>query len=83
VNVVGCLIAGLALGALSEKGGAANWQLFLVTGLLGGLTTFSAFGLETVGLIKAGEVTAAALYVLATLLAAFLGVYAGLRLSGV
>jgi fluoride exporter len=56
VNVIGCLVAGLLAG-LGARGDwlSADARLFLFTGLLGGFTTFSAFGLETVLLLKRGE----------------------------
>jgi CrcB protein len=59
VNVAGCLVIGLALPAwnrapvLSE-----NLRLLLVVGLLGGFTTFSAFGHETVVLLQHSPVRA-------------------------
>ncbi len=81
VNAVGCLAAGIAVGALSGKPDASQWQLFLVTGVLGGLTTFSAFGLETVSLIRGGNAIMAGGYVLATLAAGFIGVAVGLKLA--
>jgi CrcB protein len=69
VNVSGCLIAGL-LFALAAKHDilSPNLRLFLFTGVLGGFTTFSAFGLETVHLLKRGEMMTAAAYVLASVL---------------
>ncbi|MEO7454143.1 MAG: fluoride efflux transporter CrcB [Fimbriimonadales bacterium] len=82
VNAIGCLAAGIAVGALSGKPEAIQWHLFIVTGVLGGLTTFSAFGLETVSLIKGGNMLGATAYVAATLAAGFAGVYAGLKLAG-
>lgn len=81
VNAVGCLAAGMAVGTLGGKPDASQWQLFLVTGVLGGLTTFSAFGLETVSLIRGGNAAMAGGYVLATLAAGFIGVAAGLKLA--
>lgn len=56
VNVTGCLVAGVLAG-LVEKHDLFPPQarLFLFTGLLGGFTTFSAFGLETVYLIQRHE----------------------------
>jgi fluoride exporter len=57
VNVIGCLVAGLAAGYLLRTGTlGADARLFLFTGLLGGFTTFSAFGVETVALLRKGEV---------------------------
>ncbi len=53
VNVVGCF----GIGLLAAKSDALNHdtRLLLMTGLLGGFTTFSAFGLETITLMKKGE----------------------------
>ena len=55
VNILGCFIAGALLG-LSEKFEflSPTLRLFLFTGILGGFTTFSAFGLETLTLLKQG-----------------------------
>lgn len=65
VNVFGCLIAGI-LFAVAAKHDlfSPNLRLFLFTGLLGGFTTFSAFGLETMHLLKRGDVWTALAYVL-------------------
>jgi CrcB protein len=56
VNVLGCLVAGVLAG-LAEKHSffTPDVRLLLFTGLLGGFTTFSAFGLETMDMIKRGE----------------------------
>ena len=56
VNVLGCLVAGI-LAALAERHEffTADTRLLLFTGVLGGFTTFSAFGLETMFLLKRGE----------------------------
>jgi len=64
VNVLGCLVAGLLL-ALAEKHQmiSPDARLFLFTGILGGFTTFSAFGLETLNLLRRGDVAVAAAYV--------------------
>jgi CrcB protein len=82
VNVVGCLLAGLLVG-LADKHDlfSADTRLLVFTGLLGGFTTFSAFGLETVFLLRKGELLVAGsnivLSVLAGLLALWLGLGAG------
>lgn len=64
VNLIGCLLIGILTG-LTEKHqllGEAE-RLLLITGLLGGFTTFSAFGLEALGLLRKGDYFFAALYV--------------------
>lgn len=62
VNLLGSALIGVA-GGLGLGGG---WRLFVVTGVLGGFTTFSAFSLET-GLLFERAPWLAALYVGATL----------------
>jgi CrcB protein len=82
VNVIGCLIAG-ALAGLAEKHSLLNAdaRLLLFTGLLGGFTTFSAFGLETMLLLKRGEVLVAGANVFLSVAAGLLALWLGLGLS--
>ena len=57
VNVVGCGLIGAATAHLVDRPGISDeLRLFLVTGMLGGLTTFSTFGAETFQLLRAGAV---------------------------
>ena len=49
VNVLGCLLIG-ALGRVTGLTG--YWRLFVLTGILGGLTTFSSFGLQSLELMR-------------------------------
>ena len=65
VNVAGGLIAGSIAAVLVGRnaGGADSASLFLLTGLLGGFTTFSAFSLDALQLWQRGEPGTAALYV--------------------
>lgn len=56
VNVIGCLIAGLLAGmAVKQDFFTPEARVLVFTGFLGGFTTFSAFGLETLMLFKRGE----------------------------
>lgn len=80
VNVLGGVAAGVLAGWLLARsaGGADSMSLFLMTGLLGGFTTFSAFSFDAVLLWQRGEATTALLYVIASVLLAIGGVVAGM-----
>ena len=69
VNVLGCLFVGV-FGALVVKHDllSAEVRVFLFTGIAGGFTTFSAFGLETFHLLRKGEAGIAAAYVVLSVL---------------
>ena len=76
VNVLGCLAAG-AVAAKAE----GTLRLFLIPGVLGGFTTFSAFGLETQALLRQGGVGPATAYVALSLGAGLGAVVLGGALS--
>ena len=63
VNVLGCLVIGI-LAAVVEHHDlfSTGTRLFLFTGLLGGFTTFSAFGYETLFLLRRGLIQISVLY---------------------
>ena len=55
INLTGCLVIGF-LGGISERWAfPPHLRLFVFIGILGGYTTFSSFGLETITLIRGGE----------------------------
>jgi fluoride exporter len=83
VNVLGCLFVGV-LGGLVVKQDllSPDARLFLFTGIAGGFTTFSAFGLETFHLLRKGEVGIATAYVVLSVLVGMLFLWAGFSLSG-
>jgi CrcB protein len=60
---------------------SAPARLFLLTGVLGGFTTFSAFSLDAAALWERGEPGLAAAYVGASVLGSLVGVAAGLALA--
>src|SRR5688572_32213211 len=81
VNVAGCLAAGLLAGMVVKLDMfSAGARLFLFTGLLGGFTTFSAFGVETIYLLRRGEVAMAGAYVLLSVATGIAGVWLGMLL---
>jgi fluoride exporter len=63
VNLTGSLAIGLMMTLLLARGADPTYRLVLVTGFLGGYTTFSAFSFETFALLEARRWDAAALYV--------------------
>tara|TARA_R110002020_G_scaffold358559_15_gene571139 strand:- start:16017 stop:16397 length:381 start_codon:yes stop_codon:yes gene_type:complete len=62
VNIVGSILMGIFVVAAVNKG-LTQYSPFVMTGILGGFTTFSAFSLEAVTLMERGQITAAAAYV--------------------
>lgn len=62
VNVVGSFLMGVFVVAAAQRG-LTHLSPFVMTGILGGFTTFSAFSLETMTLIERGQTGSAALYV--------------------
>jgi len=60
-NILGSFLMGVFVVYAAERG-LTHFGPFVMTGLLGGFTTFSAFSLETVTLIERGELAHAALY---------------------
>ncbi|CAN5245785.1 fluoride efflux transporter CrcB [soil metagenome] len=83
VNVLGCFLLG-ALAGLAERESflGADARLFLFTGLLGGFTTFSAFGVEGLNLIRRGDITMAAVYALVSIVCGIGAVAVGMKLLG-
>ncbi len=79
INVAGSFVMGLVAEYFALKSGlSAQMRLFLTTGVLGGFTTFSAFSLEVALLYERGELLAAGLYVLGSVVLAVAGLFAGL-----
>ena len=81
VNCVGCLLIGVLAGVFARTPSPDAVRLFLMTGVLGGFTTFSAFGLESVTLLRRGDLGTALLYILGSVLVGVVAVWLGLRLA--
>ncbi|THD85208.1 fluoride efflux transporter CrcB [Aliigemmobacter aestuarii] len=77
VNVLGSFLMGVLVVALVQKGGTKATP-FLMTGVLGGFTTFSAFSLDAITLWERGQVMAAGAYVLLSVLLSLAAIAAGL-----
>jgi len=68
VNVAGSFLIGVAFTLLAADKGLGGWQPLIITGILGGFTTFSAFSLDTMRLIADGRISAAMIYAAASVL---------------
>lgn len=78
-NLVGGYLVGLAVAFFGNNPHLSpEWRLLVVTGFLGGLTTFSSFSAEVVGFIQRGEFTwalgTALLHLVGSLVLTFLGI---------
>ena len=81
INITGSTVMGLIAGYLAFRGEASQpWRLFLMTGILGGYTTFSAYSLDAALLYERGELGLAALYVIGSVVLSIAGLFAGLAL---
>lgn len=78
VNIIGCAIIGGAWAwAIARGQQSSPAMVFLVVGVLGGFTTFSAFGWETLELIQSQRIGMATVYVVLSLALGLLGVFGG------
>src|SRR5688500_14248138 len=80
VNVAGCLIIGLLAGLIMSERLTLRfyWREFVFVGILGGFTTFSTFGLDTITLARTQSMSAALWNVTAHVLIGLLAVQAGI-----
>ncbi len=82
VNSIGCLLIGFIIGLL-EKNQLSDSRLkwFLVTGICGGLTTFSAFGMENYNLFQNNNSLLAFVYIAMSIVIGLLAIWFGVFLS--
>ena len=81
VNVLGCLLVGIVMAwIVRQKAVGSPLHLFLVIGILGGFTTFSAFGYETVNLIEQRQLSSALLNVVGNLALGIPAVFLGMKI---
>ena len=80
INILGSFVIGF-FGTLTLAGGrfpvSENWRIFVMVGLCGGFTTFSAFSLQTLDLLRAGHPLKAAANVVLSVLLCLAAVAAG------
>ncbi len=85
VNVLGSLVMGLAAVAMLHRfpGIWGAYAPFVMTGVLGGFTTFSAFSLDAFNLIESGRMSSAIFYVAGSVALSIGALFAGLTLGRV
>ncbi|MEL6297106.1 MAG: fluoride efflux transporter CrcB [Pseudomonadota bacterium] len=82
VNVAGALAMGfLGHWLVARAGVSTEVRLFVLTGILGGFTTFSAYTLDVVSLAERGETVSAALYAAGTVIVTIIALIAGQSLA--
>ena len=81
VNVVGSLILGILIGAVTAGGASHQLQLALGTGFCGALTTYSTFSYETLRLVEDGAKFMAIANIVASIVAGLGSAFLGLAIS--
>ena len=82
VNVFGCLIAGVLIGVAEYRNFLTpELRLLIFTGFLGGFTTFSAFGVETVALIERAQYGMAMFYVVSSVICGIVALFGAVKLA--
>lgn len=82
VNISGSFLIGLAYVVIVEKAlVASEWRLFVVTGVLGGYTTFSAFSLEMLQMWQEGHVAISLIYALSSVALGLVFAYLGMQIA--
>ena len=85
INVLGSFIIGLFFALTATDGRVAvsnDIKAFVMVGVCGGYTTFSAFSLQTLALMQAGDWTRAGAYIVASVVLCLLAVWLGYLLAG-
>jgi CrcB protein len=78
VNVVGCFLIGIFVRQFMNIQTHNYLRALLMVGFCGGFTTFSAFSMETVGLIEGGEYPRAMAYITLSVLLCLIATFAGM-----
>jgi CrcB protein len=72
---------GVLIIVLMGKDGGVRMAPLLMTGMLGGFTTFSAFSLDALTIFEHGQVGQAALYVIASVVLSLLAIFLGVMVA--
>lgn len=84
VNIIGAFLIGFLMMYFINANVLAPWiKLFIITGTLGGFTTFSTFTYEFITLLQIGDFLGAGIYGLLSLLLGIIGCFLGIGLGGI
>ena len=78
INFIGCTLLGMFVGFGLEKNTVLPLKEFAAIGLLGGFTTFSAFGLESFEMLQAGQYKMTLVYVVVSMILGLSGIGLGI-----
>jgi fluoride exporter len=80
INIIGSMLMGIFIGLMARL--LPAWQnearLFFAVGVLGGFTTFSSFSLDAITLIERGDLVAAGVYVLGSVIGGLIAIWLAL-----
>ena len=78
VNCIGCTLLGVFVGLGLGKTTTLPLREFVSVGILGGFTTFSAFGLESFELLQSGQLAMALIYIMGSMVLGISGIGLGI-----
>ena len=81
VNFIGCTLLGIFVGLGLGKTTTLPLREFSAIGILGGFTTFSAFGLESFELLKSGQLAMALMYIMGSMVMGLSGIGLGILIA--
>ena len=81
VNIIGSLIIGVIIGmSIKDLNFSQGWKLFLVTGICGGFTTFSAFSAENLQMLQNGKYLLSITYICSSIIMGIAAAWLGFKL---
>ena len=80
VNILGCFIIGILYGYTLKNSMTFEWRVFLFTGICGGFTTFSAFSIEMIRMMRDGNMLNAFSYISSSIILGLGATWSGILL---
>ena len=81
VNFIGCTVLGIFVGIGFSRATTLPLREFITIGILGGFTTFSAFGLESFELLKSGQLIITLIYIMGSVVLGISGIGLGVFIA--